>query len=429
MAQDSNESPATTPPNTSAEVHREESTLKRLSDLVSELSGEALFWRCQRLAERRYPATSGQAMLPSGARIFYFTRLALLRQEPLEKIELDENPLPTAQVRGFLELAPGIAKRLAEDYKHALRLLDPKQSDMEMRRLLRSDSLVMAPRLSWASEHLVGIYELLRQRWQALWRAYWRRAESGHLEKLRSGLYTDSLLVTSVAPPAMTGKTALKKLHQQLEQDRMKQAWVIPPPDMYLYDEPLDDWLMRPLLSGKLFFELCQVLAELASAVPTLVRSRAAAVGMKADDGTSQQEDTLKQEIRRRVPSQPRGTATAEAIFYYTVSAWRASADLTNDKMILPDERLLSPRQFQTLIELAIKATERIMWDDTLGMRVLPAQAPERRNLLRQMLLPPQLHRLYEALNKKVAGAAYVAVCPPHLHGGSGRQRCTRLLT
>lgn len=42
-------------------------------------SGLDLFRFCQAFARRHYGSSQGQALLPSGARIFYYSRLRLLR--------------------------------------------------------------------------------------------------------------------------------------------------------------------------------------------------------------------------------------------------------------------------------------------------------------------------------------------------------------
>jgi hypothetical protein len=342
-------------------------------------------------------------MPPSGARIFYFTRLALLRQNPSAIIEPDAQIIEDALAQRFLDLAPSIARRLAADYKHAIRLLKPNQTPVEARRFLSNHALLTAPPLTWAPEHLAGIYEPLRQRWQALWRACWRQAGQEHLARLLPILNADLLLVTPVAPPVMKGRAALKKLRQQLAQDKETRASQMPPPAAYTYDEPLEDWLLRPLLSGQWLFRLCRALAELTRAVPELARQRAAAQGVQDTPRATwqQQAGTLKQAVLRTIPAPPQASVTAEAIFYYTVSAFRAAAGEAGDEPILPDARLLAPAQFRALLALAVQVTERLLWDETLALRALPTHAPERRQLLRQALLSPRLKRHYDALARK----------------------------
>jgi hypothetical protein len=367
---------------------------------AGDTTGEDLFAWVQRLAERTYPPTQGRGIPPSGARIFYITCLALRRQDPQAVIAPDANLVLPPLAQRFRALAPDIARHLATDFKRAVRLLDQKQSPAEARRLLRSHALRTAPSLTWASEHLEGIAEPLRQLWQTLWSACWQQAEAAHLKRLRLRLLEEFLLVTPVAGASAKRKAALKLLRQQLEDDNTYRPWRIPPAAAHLYEEPLTEWVLRPLLSGTWLMRLCQALAELARAVPELVRGRAAA--LEANSGTARQQptDANKPEPRRRIPPWPHGNVTAEAIFYYTVSAYRAALP-AGDHLILPDERLLSPAQFRTLLALAVKAAEHLLWDDSLAVHALPPQTPERRSLLRQALLPPRLRKHHEDLTSK----------------------------
>ena len=87
---------------------------------------------CQWLAETRYPASRGRGMQPSGVRIYYYTLLALLRQHPLALIDLLVDGLPLSLEQRFLDLAPKVAKRLALDLKHAMRLLRGRLVEMEL---------------------------------------------------------------------------------------------------------------------------------------------------------------------------------------------------------------------------------------------------------------------------------------------------------
>ncbi len=406
--------------------------------------GEDLFWYCQWLAETRYPATSGQGKRPSGALIYYIVRLLLLRDYPGAVIEPDAALVSSALAERFLELAPQIARRLAIELKHALRLIDRKQVADELQRLMRSFARLTLPHLSWSAEHHVGIYEALRQRLQNLWETYWQQAQVHHLALLLPRLRPAYLLVTPVAPASVSGKTALKLLRRQLEEDRRRPLWVVPPPDCYLYDEPLQDWLLRPLLSGQLFIDLCKVLAELTLAVPALARKRSAELGVTENDSLPPEAGTLKQEVLRRIPVRPQGTATGAAIAFYAIAAWRvarqavraaqggrahpagakpgkpdeptppdpaqpedsgddapAGSAAHDENLILPDQRLMPLSQFQRLLAFAMRAAEHLLWDDTLAVRALPTPSPEQRLLQRQLLLSARLHRQYDYLDQK----------------------------
>ncbi|HEY7357446.1 MAG TPA: hypothetical protein VH590_13300, partial [Ktedonobacterales bacterium] len=340
-------------------------------------------------------------MLPGSVRVYYYTILALLRQHPLALIDLLSAGLPLHLEQRFVDLAPRVARHLALDFKRASRLLQSDHPAEEALHLLSRHPLVMAPRLNWMPDHLEGIHKPLLRCWQRLWSACWQQAAPNHLGCLEQIIGTSRLLIAPVAPGSLPGKAALQQLRQQWEQDRQEHAWVIPPPIVFLYEEPLTDWLVRPLLSGKWFFRLCQALAELASAVPALVQQRAAAQQAKADDAARQPGRRRKPDTRR-IPPMPQGSITAEAIFFYAVAAWRAALPPgVSDQLILPDARLLAPRQFGELLALAITATEHLLWDSALAARALPAGTPERRKLLRRSLLPPRLRRHYADLSQR----------------------------
>ncbi|HEY7355338.1 MAG TPA: hypothetical protein VH590_02695, partial [Ktedonobacterales bacterium] len=341
-------------------------------------------------------------MLPSFVRVYYYTILALLRQHPLALIGLLSAGLPLSLEQRFVDLAPSVARHLALDFKRASRLLQSDHPAEEALRLLSRHPLVMAPRLNWMPEHLEGmLHKPLLQCWQQLWSACWQQAAPDNLGCLAQIVQPSRLLIAPVAPGSLPGQAALQHLRKQWEQDRQEHAWVIPPPTVFLYDEPLTDWLLRPLLSGKWFFRLCQALAALASAVPALVQQRVTAQQAKADAAAWQPGRRRKPDTRR-IPPMPQGSVTAEAIFFYAVAAWRVAlpAD-ASDQLILPDARLLAPRQFGELLALAITATEHLLWDSAQAARALPAGTPERRKLLRRSLLPPRLRRHFADLSQR----------------------------
>ncbi len=387
-------------------------------------TGEHLFWFCQRLAETRYPPRSGQGKRPSGALIFYFTRLALLRLFPGAVIEPDATPMPLLLGQRFQALAPEIARRLALDYKRVIRLRTPSQRIAELQRFLRLP--LTPPRLSWTPAHHVGIYAALHRKLGDLWKTYWRLATLDHVKLLLPRLSPAYLLVTPVAQPALPGKAALELLRQRLADDKSAHTWDVPLPGMYLYDEPLADWLLRWLFSGPLFLDLCQILAELTRAVPTLVQQRIEKLPLNQPDALTQM-GTLKQAMRRRIPLTPTGTASAEAIAFYAIAAWRVSqsapaqqadmppaaadptkpeasgdapAELARDDPLLEPGELRLPR-FLRLLELAITAAEHLLWDDSVSVRGRPIPSPEQRHRLRQALLSDRLSRQYRNLDER----------------------------
>ncbi|HLW02214.1 MAG TPA: hypothetical protein VKT82_26400 [Ktedonobacterales bacterium] len=410
------------------------------------LYGEDLFWYCQWLAETRYPATSGQGKRPSGALIYYVVRLVIMRMYPGAILQPDAGPVPAALAEPFLELAPQIARRLAIELKHALRLIDRRQVAGELQRVMRSFARLTLPSLSWADEHHVGIYEPLRLRLQSLWETFWAQAQGHHLAllPLLLRLRPQYLLVRPLAPPSMPGEAALQLLRLQLEQDRTDPRWATPPPGCYLYDEPLQDWLLRPLLTGQLFIDLCQVVAELTRAVPALARKRSADLGVGEEGAESPETDAPTQATLRRIPIRPQGTATGAAIAFYAIAAWRVARHAArarvgapahsagekptepdeptppdpalpedsgddaerlpaaaDESLILPDQQRMPLSQFQQLLAFAMQAAEHLLWDDTLAVRALPPPAPEQRRVLRRLLLSARLRRQHGYLSQK----------------------------
>ena len=259
-------------------------------------------------------------MKPSWARVYYYGFLAWRRQDPLAVIDPRAPMLSEGDARRFLAQARQIARNLAADFKWATELVEkklPKAQDF-----LKKHPLLSAPHLNWAPEHLLGIHEPLRQRWQQIWKDTWLAARQEHLARLLPVLSLELLLVRPVAYPPASREAALEALCQQLEADAQTRLLGIPPEDAHVYTEPLSEWLMRPLLSGQWFFQLCQALAELTRAVPALVQQRAAEQEAKSKRAPKQgRADSHKSDV----PPMPQGVVSAEALFYYAVSAYRTA--------------------------------------------------------------------------------------------------------
>ncbi len=368
------------------------------------IPGEDLFWLCQRWAEAKYRATSGQGKRPSGARIYYVVRQVMLRKHPGAVIKPDSTPIAQALADEFQALMPEIAKHLAQEWKYALRLVDSAQVDHELERVMRGFARATLPQIEWATEHHVGIYEAMRQRLQRLWETFWEQAD---IERYRLRRRSRLVLVRPIALPGMPGKAALKRLRQALEEDRANPAGAVLPPDAYLYEEPLSDWLLRPLLTGGLFIDLCNVLADLTLAVPDLVRKRRADLGVSGDDVDASSTSALKQELLRRLPLLPQGTARGAAIAFYAIAAWRVArqtgqaalaAPAAGSHLLPPDLGLLPFAEFQRLLAQAMQTTEHLLWDETLAIRALPASSPEQRRVLWQALLSARMRRQFDRL-------------------------------
>lgn len=185
--------------------------------------------------------------------------MGLLGQGEVPAILPDQRVLPRHVVKAFLQEAPRIAEQLAVDFPRATCLL--KSPGHQLQEILASGSLSGMPELGWAKE-IRGIEALAQETWRNLWEACWHQAEGEHLARLFAVLRSGRLLVTPVARPQDSTQMALRLLWDCLLQDT-RRGWDNPPAEMYLYDEPLEDWLVRPLLSGQWLLRLCQVLVEL----------------------------------------------------------------------------------------------------------------------------------------------------------------------
>jgi hypothetical protein len=365
----------------------------------SNLNSETLLDVVRAWTANNYPALRGQAMHPSPERIYSYVLQNVLRLDPQAQIRPDM-PASDPQAQRFLAMMPAVAKHLATDFKRAYRLLAPNkdQAGAEMDRFLRHHAFTTPPRLNWAAEHTMGIYEALRQQLQGIWGNTWREAEPEQKARLWIEVYT-FLRASPVASPSQKPQKARELLLKQLEADQRKGV----PPEAYNYGEPLDEWLLRPLLTVPWFFEVCKALAELAREVPALVQKRASEAGTKrGTTPTPEEADATAQETALPVPPMPQGSAPAEAICAYALLAWRLSAGAAGDAPLLLDgQRTFSPAEFQAMVALALKATELLLWDETLPLFPLPPQSPERRRLLRQALLPARLPKLYEDLRQR----------------------------
>lgn len=148
-------------------------------------NGLHLFWYCHSLALSCGQRFRGQALLPSGARIFYYTRRLLLGKGVRPAVNPNEEVLPVLVVERFLASAPTVAERLALDFSRALEV----------------------------------------------------RAELPRLERI---------VVAPVARPQDHPQLALRLLCDRLARDTAF-GWDVPSSEEYHYDEPLNEWLLRLL--------------------------------------------------------------------------------------------------------------------------------------------------------------------------------------
>lgn len=227
-------------------------------------TGLQLYWACHSLALQARKRFHGYQLLPSGARIFYYTRRLLLA-EGLPEIHPDETLLPALAIERFLQAASLVAEHVAVEFARAVRLR--AEPGPELKRLLSGTLLRRVPAPPCLpEEHLDRSDGRIQQRWEQLWEASWREAEQEHLARLWVWIHGDRLSVLPVAGALASPHIALYLLQAQLAKDA-ERGWQIPSDGAYLYQEPLEEWLLRPLLAGRWFYQLCQALAELSSQV------------------------------------------------------------------------------------------------------------------------------------------------------------------
>jgi len=154
----------------------------------------------------------------------------------------------------FLALAPQIAEQLGTEFHRALRLLTGPVKAISQ--LLAEHPVPCTPVLYQLLTALAGTPLPTLSDWQLLWEACWQQILEQQLPALVSCLSPELLLVPPVAHPNNSAKMALRLLQARLAHDATTRSWRIPPPQVYLYDELLIDWLMRQLLAEPWFREL-----------------------------------------------------------------------------------------------------------------------------------------------------------------------------
>jgi hypothetical protein len=362
-------------------------------------------------------------MRPSGARIFYFTCLSLLRQGVLPAVEPDITVLPDKVVQQFVHEAPKIAARLAIDFGRALRLL--KRPEPHLWRFLANSDGLRPFDLRWAPEHMQGTWLMLNRTWRQFWVRYWKATIQARRNEILQVLRSDQLLVTIVARSSDADVAALALLRERLARDHL--IWKsIPPAEVYLYDEPLADWLLRPVLTGVQLLDFYQAFANWTAQIPGVVRRRVLLVeqealqaeedrisaslptsparrhqGLLQARGTLEGTDEIPGDLRRRMPLIPNGQVTAEALFYFSTLHWRQSSTAEHQQEIGRNHTLIAPDAFRTLIRQALRVAEHLLWDELQVVLAQANQAGELHQALREALLPGRLRQEYRALLAK----------------------------
>ncbi len=209
-------------------------------------NGLQLYWYCHSLAKDSRKQFCGHPLLPSGARIFYYTRRLLLAQVVLPAVHPDEGMLSVYVVDRFIQAAPIVAERLAMDFAHAVRLRAEPGS--EVKRLL-SAPIPHDCELSSIPAPLVRCRGEMQQPCEPLWETCCGVVDQKHLVRLYTALSPARLPVAPVARLEDSAQVALRQLRDRLAQDAERE-WLVPAAGAYLYDEPLETWLLRFLLIG-----------------------------------------------------------------------------------------------------------------------------------------------------------------------------------
>jgi hypothetical protein len=150
------------------------------------LSGLDLLRSCQRLAGQRPQQVTHQFLLPCGVRIFYYTRLVLLRRGVQPAVEPTKTLVSQRVASTFLHVAPHIADRLAEEFGWAVRLLT--EPAVAVSQLLLQQPVPATPVLQQRLAALAGTAQLAPEEWSILWRASVQQIQVQKLSALEAML-------------------------------------------------------------------------------------------------------------------------------------------------------------------------------------------------------------------------------------------------
>jgi len=141
----------------------------------------------------------------------------------------------------FFQKAPTIAEQLRTDFKYAVGLLSTPVETL--RQMQAEGALPDVPGLS----HLLEYLERLPRHLQP-W-VLGKPLPGSPLSPLLEKLSPQWMLVAPIAHPGDSHHVAVRLLRARLAQDTAERLRVVPPPELYVYDEPLACWLAR-LLDG-----------------------------------------------------------------------------------------------------------------------------------------------------------------------------------
>ena len=155
---------------------------------------------------------------------------------------------------------PSIARWLAADYVNAVNLLE-QPTPLQRWRMV-GGWLRQSPQLHQELARRTGMSWALHPAWPTIWERFWQQTEQEYAARMLIYLSPQRLLVVPVAHPGASDRNALALLRKRLADDRSTRGWTIPSPEIYLYEEALIDWLLRPLLAGIWVARLAQMLQQ-----------------------------------------------------------------------------------------------------------------------------------------------------------------------
>ncbi len=198
-------------------------------------------------------SSSQQGYAPSGASIFYYTRLNLLRLGYEPAIELTAQRLSRPLIAVFLKTAPDVGKYLAAEYDTVLRVLSNPL--IEGTWLIATQPAPLFPGLveqlmSLGSQEELPPFDVL-----ARWSRCWKCLATKSRPALALFLNFSRLLVAPIARPVDSERMALHMLRARLAEDALSCSCRLFSADTYLYTEPFSHWFARTLITQPWFQE------------------------------------------------------------------------------------------------------------------------------------------------------------------------------
>ncbi len=371
---------------------------------------EDLLDMVQRLTPFFSRPRQGRRFRPGPVQIVYLTLLFLMQQGLVQPDDLARQEFSPEVIAAFRREALHIAGMLVTEYPRMQKLL----RELQGTRLKEASQRLYAWILQTPFSQGPGLPKQAplagaRRKAQAEWQPRWAQVlqEEWQQTWLQVYLQVQRYLVPS---PIVFSKTqekrALQTLRERLAEDRLR-GWG-PSAETYLFHEPFDQWLARPLLTGQMVMRVCQALTdqaralgrmihqELLQAVLEMQQSAASTIDLNTPAGDLYRR--LPKARRRNLPMPPNGAVDAEAIFDFAVMSWRQSSPKARAKTVTVDRRRLEPEDFQELVRRAMAVMVHLLWDAAAELRSLPPASSAGEEFLRRSALPESIWSRYQTL-------------------------------